>query len=596
MTNRNSSTEPFLRPGRPEPLQAINRLSACAVDFLFPTGQNLEFHHLDSLNVTYRSSLANPTLSCWCGEPGQQATEQFRVNNASPFHGSVVVLLNFSPTAPCWFELESDDTGACRDQSTKFALSPKQPALSTTTPATTATDAVASETPQGGGESLNLGARVALAIGITLACLAVGAMAAFLYFRRRKKHQEASLAGAIIDHDRRHGRKGPEKPLSRNFSTSVASERSDQPLYPIQPVFDGYPGSMGYDDVRSLDSGSHGHSPVAPAHSPTFSQNTQFWGGSEPRSEQRFYTGRDELTAARLNSNSASVVTSYGPNPVTPTLTPRASSRADLNVRAGTISIDSREEIPPMPGIMPEYINYSIPPPSSNPRIEISTPQPPSPPRKPAPPIVVSYGPNRVTPTPAVHSPTVPLDDAIVKRRVIQSNTVARPFPQPISRENSWEAEDELLMAASTQGPLPPYASTEDFYAMEKGAIRRIAEPQAQAELPPTKDGYYHDMTDIVEYELQGASLEHEPQLPYDPYRSRFPENGAGPSNANGNVGGNGSSASGWREIDEQKFLLDDAEIREMKERAKRLAREKKEKAGESYDLGEGSVRSGSSR
>lgn len=44
--------------------------------------------------------------------------------------------------------------------------------------------------------------------------------------------------------------------------------------------------------------------------------------------------------------------------------------------------------------------------------------------------------------------------------------------------------------APSAVGPLPPYASSAEYEAMEKGAIRKQATPEAQ-ELPPTKDGYY---------------------------------------------------------------------------------------------------------
>jgi len=136
-------------------------------------------------------------------------------------------------------------------------------------------------------------------------------------------------------------------------------------------------------------------------------------------------------------------------------------------------------------------------------------------------------------------------------------------------------------------GPLPPYASTEDFYAMEKGAIRKLEEPEAH-ELPPTKDGFYHYASDVVEYELPGSSIQQEPQLPYDPYRQRIADGDAGPSNGR---------SGGWRDIDEQKFLLSDVEMAKLraekvKARAK-MAAEQKEP--ESYKLEEVSA-SGSRR
>jgi hypothetical protein len=124
-------------------------------------------------------------------------------------------------------------------------------------------------------------------------------------------------------------------------------------------------------------------------------------------------------------------------------------------------------------------------------------------------------------------------------------------------------------------GPLPPYASTEDFEAMEKGAVRKLAEPQAEAELPPTKDGFYHSTYDIVEYELPGAAPGSEPQLPFRPYQPQHAQ--AGPSSGGRNN----------REIDEQKFLLSDAEISRMKARARATASRTTHQEGESYDLGE---------
>jgi hypothetical protein len=201
-----------------------------------------------------------------------------------------------------------------------------------------------------------------------------------------------------------------------------------------------------------------------------------------------------------------------------------------------------------------DYTSYSIPPPAPMPE------QKPSPPKKAAVPIVVSYGPNRVTPTPLVVSPTVPPDEAIVNRRIMEASPVVSH-----ERQFSWEADSPLLGAG--MGPLPPYATTEDFEAMEKGAVRKLPEP-ALAELPPTKDGFYHYTSHVPEYELPGAAPQHEPQLPFDPYRPH-PQAGS-------------SSGGRIREIDEQKFLLSDLEISRMKAKARAARAEE-----ESYDLGE---------
>ncbi|KAL2022560.1 hypothetical protein VTK56DRAFT_5167 [Thermocarpiscus australiensis] len=543
--------------------------TAKPITVTFPT-EHLEFFYLDTINVTYRSDFADPALSCWCGSPWR-ATQKFRADHVSPFNGSAVVLLNFWSDEPCWFNL-TPSSGGCGDSSSPFRLSPNQRALDgaqaiiagartsgleSSPPGPLPPRAVALEPreSESKGDSLSPGAKAALGIGIALICIAMGAMCAFLYFRRRRRGQNSELEGAVPDHDRHRGKKGFEK--WRKGVSSVASGRSDEPLCPIQPVFDGYPGSMGYDDVRSLHSNTNSHSPSG-AYSPTSSHNGGFW--TYERSVER-----EELTAARLKSQLHSgfpAVVSYGPNPVTPTLTPRSSSRLDLNSAAGPVSPESTVAVPQTPMVpISDYTSYGTPPPAA-----IPAPQPP-PPKSPAVPIVVSYGPNKVTPTPPVVSPTVPPDDAIVNRRLMEAASSAPAASR--ERKFSWEADSPLLGAS--MGPLPPYASSEEFAAMEKGAVRKLEEPKAEAELPPTKDGFYHYTSDIVEYELPGSAPHNEPLLPFHPYKAH-PQ--AGPSSGGRNGG-----------IDEQKFLLSDVEISRMRaEKAKARAARAEE---ESYDLGE---------
>ena len=546
---------------------------------------------------------------------------EFRDDNVDPFNGSATVTLTFLSDDPCWFELGSL-SGDCRQISETFLLSadqrnaddypandaPETPRLqpfSTTPPLaarTAAAAAVDSKEPDARGESFSTGAKAALGVGVALICIAIGAMASFLYFRRRRRTPDTEVSGTMFDHGRR-GRKGPEK--KRGGALSETSGSSDEPLCPIQPVFDGFPGSMGYEDVRSLHSTSQTHS--MHSHSPTTTQSpthSQSGGGSFWTHERSIE--REELTAARLKSQlqpSAPTVISYGPNPVTPTLTPRITPRLNINPVTTPVTPGGIEQLPGHVPMMPlpsseyaDYSNYSIPPPAPLP---MSTPTPdskPSPPRQQAAiPIVVSYGPNRVTPTPLVVSPTVPPDESIVNRRIQEASSSSAGSHE---RQFSWEADSPLLGAS--MGPLPPYATTEDFEAMEKGAVRKLAEPQAQAELPPTKDGFYHYTSDIVEYELPGAAPQHAPQLPFRPYQPRGVYGGGGGGGGGGAGGGGGGGPQhGYgqgREIDEQKFLLDDVEImklREAKARARaanaaNAARRERDGDVEEYDLGEG--------
>ncbi|KAK4123310.1 hypothetical protein N657DRAFT_620066 [Parathielavia appendiculata] len=585
---------------------------------------HLTLFYLDTINITYNSCTTHPALSCWCGT-SERATQKLDANNVSPRKGSALIHLNFFSDDPCWFELTSR-TRDCVGVSEHFFLSPKRRAVddgvaapnSTLTPTLTlhqlessstaspltarSAAAVDSREAAAGGDSFSVGAKAALGIGIALICIAIGAMASFLYFRRRRHGPDDEVSGCIFNHGRRGGRKGPEK--KRVGAASDTSGQSDEPLCPVQPVFDGFPGSMGYEDVRSLHSTTHSHSlhshsPTA-VQSPAHSHSGAFW--TQERSIER-----EELETARLKSQlnaTTPTIVSYGPNPATPIVKPRALPRLDAPSVITPISPNTLEPLPDNVPMFADYTSYNLTP-SSNPA--------PSPPRQPAIPIVVSYGPNKVTPTPLVVSPTVPPDESMVNRRFQELQQHPHPHPHQHERQFSWEADSPLL-GVSNMGPLPPYASSEDFEAMEKGAVRKLAEPQAEAELPPTKDGFYHYTSDVVEYELPGAAPQRGPQLPFRPYEQRAAAaakaqaqvisggsggSGLGVAGRRGGGGGGGMLVGrGGRDIDEQKVLLDDEDMKWMKAEKARIraaaagaegeASAAKERRVEEYDLGEG--------
>ncbi|KAK3391811.1 hypothetical protein B0T20DRAFT_384035 [Sordaria brevicollis] len=618
----------------PSFLSAGTASAQCGADIGFPT-EKLKAPPIFSIFPIFQSP--DSTLGSRCTKPCKApvclplkvpSPLEFTVNDAIPGNGTTPFPLSFLSPYPCWFELQ-DDSGDCRVEGHKFFLQAKDrdpdnrlpatigPSATTIPPFADVTSSPVPGSPHHPDDHLALGARIALGVGITLACIGVGAMAAFLYFRRRKKQQQVELANAIAEHDYQHGRRGPEKKLFGGFSSSSKTS-SEDPLYDaVQPVFDGYPGSSGYDDVRSNGSSDiYGHSPVMP-HSPSWSYNPGFPGHDAATgavretstergglgiglgvglgaTENLSITGR-ELEAARAKTVQP-IPTSYGPNPVTPTLTPRASSRADLNARAASdsISLDSRLGVPPIPpmpqlpaasaaplgGYYPDYHSYeqyTIPPPNEAPAqtpdlpllpVPTTFPQPnptTSQSQRPGPPLIVSYGPNRVTPTPAVTSPTVPPDESMIEKPPRGVELQADPA-SPTERRHPWEDID--LPSASNNGPLPPYASTEEYAAMESGAIRKLEEPRAHAELPPTKDGYYHSTYDIVEHELPGNAYQRDPLYPH-----------AGPS-----------ALGRGRDIDEQKFLLDDVEMAHLKAQKERIRAEmkKKQKQKETYEDDQG--------
>jgi hypothetical protein len=198
--------------------------------------------------------------------------------------------------------------------------------------------------------------------------------------------------------------------------------------------------------------------------------------------------------------------------------------------------------------------------------------------------LVVSYGPNRITPTPVIATATAVPDESVMKGPpdLPEFPVMAfpsHPFPthEPQSPYDArGDIADDLVRydltdePVSAVAPLPPYASTADFYAMEKGAIRKMQEPAAQAELPPTKDGYYHFGDHGTEYELQGAAPQNEQQHPHQPYRNQALGLGRG------------------REVDEQKFLLSDVEMAQLKKQKAKIRAAQQQhpgKAGESFEM-----------
>lgn len=486
----------------------------------------------------------------------------------APSHnGSVLVTLDFSSSAPCWFALQSD-TPACSGSSPQFSLLPVQriqsesktttlvPSSSSTATATTSlpvrTGATESsqgvpDTSRGGG--LSTSAKAAIAITVGVASLLVAGMAGCFFFRRRKRLPEAVLAGHINDHGRGAGNGHEKTPLAGGSARSTGSTEALR----VEPVYDGFPGSSGYDDVQSRVSSAYLCSPQSPG-----SSAGGFFPSARNRSSERQYSSeREELEAARLHSAPVpSGIVSYGPNPVTASITPRPSTATFHDNPSNSGSGDWLEEQ------RTSSTHGSI------------SPQPQYLARPAAPPSVVSYGPNRITPTPVIASAAP--DNSILKSPPDLPEFPMTGFPSYDASSTfdsmQYTPSDLVRHDPTTEPPttaappLPPYASTAEFYAMEKGAIRKLREPAAQAELPPTKDGYYHFGDHGTEYELQGAAPQNEQLHPHQPYRNQT----AGLGRA--------------REVDEQKFLLDDAEMEYLKAQKARI-RAARQEGGETFEM-----------
>lgn len=515
--------------------------------------------------------------------------------SAPQHNGSVLVLLDFSSSDPCWFDLRPN-TPACGDNSPKFTLLPVQRSQSGSNPTvgldspTSTTSPVPSKTgteAATGGE-LSPGAKAGIVVAAVGASLVVVGMAAWFFFSRRKRLQEAVLAGHIIAHDTRGKKGGGQGHEKTPLRGSAHSNGSAEPLQ-VQPVYDGFPGSSGYDDVRSSpvsSSNAYLHSPQSPSSSSA--GGNSFFPPARNNSSERghFLSEREELDAARLHSAPLpSGVVSYGPNPVTPSITPRPSTRFH-DAPGSPVSGDRHDE------------HYA---PSTHSSVS-PQPQPQYPAKPPPPPLVVSYGPNRITPTPVIATATVTPDESVLKRpppdlpefpvmafpshpfpshepQSLPHKTTMTDAPEPPTQR--YNLSDDPAPPLAPPDPLPPYASSADFESMAAGAIRKLREPEPHAaELPPTKDGYYYQHYPGAgaeeEYELQGsggAAQRSEPLRPHRPY-------------ANRTTAAAGPGQSRAREVDEQKFLLSDVEMAQLKRLKERVrAGQKAGEAGEAYEM-----------
>ncbi|KAL1852505.1 hypothetical protein VTK73DRAFT_9179 [Phialemonium thermophilum] len=235
---------------------------------------------------------------------------------------------------------------------------------------------------------------------------------------------------------------------------------------------------------------------------------------------------REELEAARLRSQSLPPpIVSYGPNPVGRAAPLETSGALDRSPRS--VSPDSRDESMYMPSSIKRHDGT----------MSASSQSP----------WIVSYGPNPITPTPIVSkNTTVAVEDTMINQ--IPDHPAVPTAPDP----------DKASVSTSPLPTLPPYASPADLSTMTQGAIRPMPPPPpATAELPPTKDGYYplaYDGSD--EHELPGAAPQREPQLPHRLYGYQEPWS---------QLGDRGSTRARRREVEEQKVLLDDLDLTDLK-------------------------------
>lgn len=225
------------------------------VTFLYPVGDNLTLYYLDTLNTTYTSPFASPLLYIFCDSGNDFSTYQryrpsyvapanaacpsipVRSQPAAPFNGSTLVLLNWTSSTPCYFDLRPDTQAGHGANSDSFTLEvdvkgqttaglepPPATSASTTSSTTTSSTATSSSAAGGAGGSagasspsttssassgLSAGAAAGIGIGVGLLVILLAAAAGAWFWRRRKTNSAVAWGGGFKDGKNAGGGVGP---------------------------------------------------------------------------------------------------------------------------------------------------------------------------------------------------------------------------------------------------------------------------------------------------------------------------------------------------------------------------------------------------
>jgi hypothetical protein len=197
------------------------------VVFLFPT-PGLTFYYLDTVNVQYTSSFPSPNLYIFCNGGYNFSKSLCRLKSsqelclmgwtsyandtpppsavsstpAAPFNGSTLLLLNFTSSTPCFFDLRPGTDSGHGANSPNFTLvnNPRSqttvglPASATNTNTAGATSPTFTSPADETRSGLSTAAAVGIGIGSTLAVLLVAGVAIFFIWRRRKARNDAAAA------------------------------------------------------------------------------------------------------------------------------------------------------------------------------------------------------------------------------------------------------------------------------------------------------------------------------------------------------------------------------------------------------------------
>ncbi|KAG4030418.1 hypothetical protein MFRU_012g01520 [Monilinia fructicola] len=258
------------------------------VVFLYPT-EDLTFHYLDTINVTYTSPFPTPQLWIFCQNATDVTSGLITESKASvnPYNGTAPVNFKWRGGSPCWFDIKPDNKGGLGANSPHFVVDQNKRATPTTlgldssTTTATSTPTASSETSNdvtttatstptisseassntsadspsssqnNSPEGLSGGAKAGIGIGIGLVALLALAGAFFLW-RRKQQAKQNNYAG----HEQGVNEKMPADgtALSPNYTKIYPQETVAYEMYAPENQYE-MPGTR---PVAELSGYAHG--------------------------------------------------------------------------------------------------------------------------------------------------------------------------------------------------------------------------------------------------------------------------------------------------------------------------------------------------
>ncbi|KAI1344145.1 hypothetical protein F5Y15DRAFT_104110 [Xylariaceae sp. FL0016] len=204
------------------------------------------FYYLDTVEVSYLSNFSAAWLSVYCRNDNK--VQQKYHQAVTPLNGTAYVELNFINAKRCWFNLapqRDSNNGGFNGGNFQFIGVPRNMsstgASATTASSTTTASNDGQSTGSAGSSGLSTGAQAGIGVGAGLGGIGLGALAAFLCFRRQTKRKSQSSEDYLREEDDSH-----RKDLTGSPSIALSPTSTDGPEWGYETPHDTYRSHDGY--------------------------------------------------------------------------------------------------------------------------------------------------------------------------------------------------------------------------------------------------------------------------------------------------------------------------------------------------------------